>query len=95
MTIKPHTLPSRANPTRQPKLDKECVFSYPRTEEKEKKRGTTKYKKHRADRGFREFSALNKLSARQTSNCSECPTVFTQTVGRHLLPKILTYDRTD
>ena len=31
---------------------------------------TTKYKKHRADRGFREFSALNKITARLKEKCS-------------------------
>lgn len=41
-----------------------------------KHEGTTKYKKHRADKGFREFSALNKLPARLTGKCSESPTVF-------------------
>ena len=41
---------------------------------------TTKYKKHRADKGFREFIALNKLSARLTGKYSESPTFFIQTV---------------
>ena len=48
------------------------------TEKKKNKKhdAPTKYKKHRADKGFREFSALNKLPARLTGNCSECPTIF-------------------
>lgn len=46
------------------------------TDEKRKKRGTTKYKKHRADKGFIEFLVPNILSARLTITYSECPTIF-------------------
>lgn len=35
-------------------------------------------KKHRADKGFREFDALNKLSYRLIGKCSESPTFFIQ-----------------
>lgn len=36
----------------------------------------TMYKKHRADKGFREFSSLSKLPSRLTGKCSESPTFF-------------------
>jgi len=47
---------------------------------KEKHAGTTKYKKHRADRGFREFRVLNEHPALMTRKFSESPTFFIQTV---------------
>ena len=49
------------------------------TEHKIKKHeSTTKYKKHRADKGFRELSALKELSSLLTGKCSEGPTFFIQ-----------------
>ena len=48
----------------------------PDKKEKIKHESTTKYKKHRAYKGFREFSTLNKLPARLTGKCSESPTIF-------------------
>jgi len=44
-------------------------------------------KKHRADKGFREFSALNKLSAQLTGKYSESTTFFIQ--GRCVAFKIV------
>lgn len=35
-------------------------------------------KKHRADKGLREFGAPNKLPARLTRKYSECPTFFSR-----------------
>lgn len=49
-----------------------------------KHESTTKYKKHRADNGFREFSALNKHLTRLTGKCSESPTFFIQRRWRSL-----------
>lgn len=46
---------------------------------------TTKYKKHRADKGFRECNTLNKLPARLTGKCSESPTIFYTEPLPHIL----------
>ena len=40
-----------------------------------------KYKKHRADKSFREFCALNKLPARLTEKYSKKPTFLYKTVS--------------
>lgn len=42
----------------------------------EKHKPLTKYKKHRADKGYIEFSALKKTSTRLAGKCSESPTIF-------------------
>lgn len=63
--------------------EKEIIKNAPRSTKKEKEnrknekhKPLTKYKKHRADKGFIEFSALNKLHARLTEKYSESPTIF-------------------
>jgi hypothetical protein len=57
----------------QSKIAKEYVFA---NAEKDKSQWLTKYKKHRADKGFREFSAFNKHSACLTVKCFEMPYDF-------------------
>jgi hypothetical protein len=57
----------------QSKIAKEYVFA---NAEKDKIQWLTKYKKHRADKGFREFSAFNKHSACLTVKCFEMPYDF-------------------
>ena len=48
-----------------------------------------KYKKHRADKSFREFCALNKLPARLTEKYSKKPTFLYKTVSNGYKRKMI------